>query len=158
MDSEYFVVGLCGGLFGLLLGVFILYICFSSGSLSTAYELKPKPSQRRGGRQNPPPRPGSKPGPPVAPPGIRYVKDGIPKPLKECKPVAKKFHEVYGIVGCPKCGHQHRYGLNRPFLDCYLCAYTFDPELEGRRYESYKKENMNVTSTNKYNPKYPGPE
>lgn len=67
-----------------------------------------------------------------------------PKPPKmpKCKPPKKSFHEVYAVVGCPKCGQQHRYGLDREYLDCYLCSYTFDPELEGRRYESYKKENQ----------------
>ncbi len=147
MDSEYFVVGLCGGLFGLLLGVFILYVSFSSGSFSTAYDLKPKPTQRRNGRRNPPPRPGSRPAPPP-----------IPPPMPRCKPTKLRFHDVYGIVGCPKCGQQHRYGLNRQFLDCYLCGYTFDPELEGRRYESYKKENMNVPNSSKPNLKPPGAE
>ncbi|CAL9968879.1 hypothetical protein VPHD249_0147 [Vibrio phage D249] len=158
MDSEYFVVGLCGGLFGMLIGVFILYMCFTHTSYPSALDMKPvKPSERRNGRRNPPPRPGSRPAPPPPPAGIRHVKDGIP-PMPKCKPAKKAFHEIYGMVGCPKCAQPHRYGLDREYLDCYLCGYAFDPELEGRRYESYKKENMNVPNPTKPNPKPPGAE
>lgn len=78
--------------------------------------------------------------------------------MPKCKPAKKAFHEIYGMVGCPKCAQPHRYGLDREYLDCYLCGYAFDPELEGRRYESYKKENMNVPNPTKPNPKPPGAE
>ena len=67
-------------------------------------------------------------------------KPKAPPTMPKCKPPKRQFHEVYAMVGCPKCGHIHQYGLDRPSLDCYQCTHTFDPALEGRRYESYKKE------------------